>query len=388
MRPVPDQTRAHCYRCDRPERLCLCDAVEPLPNGVRVHVLQHRAERRNALGTVRLLRVGLDAVDVHVLDPHGRSAAVPPVPLPPGAGLLYPSDDAQDLDALPPAARPSDLVVLDGTWSHAHRLHRDNDWIQALPHYKLSPTAGSRYRIRAEPRHECLSTVEAVVAALRVLEPSLEGTERLLHAFDRMIDAQIAVEASHVASPRRVRRHARPSRAVPAALRRAPEDVLVVVAEAAPDARTWGSPFEAARLVAMTLDGARVFDGLMTSTTAPDDTTLRQYGLDAQAWANAAPPSEVWARFAAFCARDQPVTLVTWGPWTGRFLQRRMPEAAHVALKAVWANLCKATVSSVSSVLTEQGLDATPVPLPGRAGARVGQIHALARHIVASATDR
>jgi DTW domain-containing protein YfiP len=125
--------------------MCLCDVVPRLAARTRVHVLQHPRERRHPLGTVRLLQLALPELREHVLE-LDRSRATP-VDLPAGAGLLYPSEDARPLE---PGAL-QDLVVLDGTWSQAKMLYRDNAWLRALPHYALSPTEGSRYRIRPEP---------------------------------------------------------------------------------------------------------------------------------------------------------------------------------------------------------------------------------------------
>ena len=87
------------------------------------------------------------------------------------AGLYMRSDDkrrTRDLAELPPGEAPAHLVVIDGTWDQAHRVYRDNAWIRALPHYRLHPDAPSNYRIRREPRFECLSTLEAVAIAIRI----------------------------------------------------------------------------------------------------------------------------------------------------------------------------------------------------------------------------
>ena len=41
----------------------------------------------------------------------------------------------------------SHLLVLDGTWSQARALYRQNPWLTGIPHFQLSPEAPSRYRI-------------------------------------------------------------------------------------------------------------------------------------------------------------------------------------------------------------------------------------------------
>ncbi|MDH4016770.1 MAG: DTW domain-containing protein, partial [Actinomycetota bacterium] len=96
--------------------------------------------------------------------------------------------------------QPPALVVLDGTWSQARNLHRANPWLHDLPHYSLRPLAPTRYRIRKAPRPEYVSTLEAIVRALELLEPETRGLDRLLGVFDTMIDRQLAREGRN---PRR-----------------------------------------------------------------------------------------------------------------------------------------------------------------------------------------
>ena len=110
----------------------------------------------------------------------------------PGAALLFPGPSAIDLAELPPDQRPDPLVVVDGTWPNARRIVRLNPWLSELPRVALSPSAPGNYRIRQARRPEVqLSTVEAIVAALRLLEPDNEEPLQLLQAFDTMIDRQI-----------------------------------------------------------------------------------------------------------------------------------------------------------------------------------------------------
>jgi DTW domain-containing protein len=174
----------------RPQRSCICDLVRPVDNRTRVMIVQHGAERRHPFGTARLARVGLRNAEVFVAhrDDAGRNCC-PPRALP-GAALLYPAPGAVRLDLLPEP--PRTLVVLDGTWSTAAKLRRDNAWLQALPTVALAPAAPGRYRIRRAPRPDVqLSTIEAIVAALGAIEPETPGLAGLLAAFDGMIDRQI-----------------------------------------------------------------------------------------------------------------------------------------------------------------------------------------------------
>lgn len=387
MLPLDDEPRPHCYRCDKPQSMCVCEAVPRVDNQVGVHILQHARERRHSIGTARLLKLGLKAVDVHVLHYWSTSAACDPIAFPPGAGLLYPGDNARDLGTLPPDERPKHLVVIDGTWAHAHRIYRDNPWIQAMPHFSLTPTEASRYRIRNEPRAECLSTLEAVVQALRLVEPTLEGTEGLLEAFDAMIDDQIAAQDRAGSNVRVVKKPRRNQPLLAPGLLRPPGDVIVVFAEAAPRQPT-GQAHNPLRLSALTLDGAQPFDAVIDTVVPPDSYLLERLGLTEADLDGSQPISQVTAAFEAYCAagRDgRGVTLVAWSPWTLRWLQARFPLADHVLLKSEWANRAPGQTPGVVDVVQGLGLSPTAVSIPGRSGERLGHAHALAQHLVATA---
>jgi DTW domain-containing protein YfiP len=110
----------------------------------------------------------------------------------PHTALLYPADGARDLAMIPAGARPRHLVLLDGTWFLAKKIYDAHPWLQALPRIGVTPRAPSRYRVRREPRPHCLGTLEAIVEALRILEPETPGLDGLLRSFDAMVDRQMA----------------------------------------------------------------------------------------------------------------------------------------------------------------------------------------------------
>jgi len=365
--------------------MCLCSLLTPIHNAVGVHVLQHPHERRHHIGTARLLRLGLADVRVHVLGQSGKSAASVPVDLPDGAGLLYPSADARDLSTLTVSEKPEHLVVIDGTWTHAHRVFRDNPWISAMPRYCLPAGEGSRYRIRPEPRLECLSTVESVVAALRILEPDLGGTEMLVSAFEAMIDAQIEASARRSPDTQRFRVRRRPPRPVPDVLLAPDARIVVVFTEAAPRRTDVSRTRPPLRLSAVSLDGARVFDRLIRVTPAPGAYLAEKMGLELSALHAGKPSLEVMAAFQEFCEpshEGSPLVLVAWNVKTFRWFEESMDNVRCVALKGVWANLTRTRIPELEILVNALGLAPIKLPVNGRAGRRLTNAHAMARHIL------
>jgi DTW domain-containing protein YfiP len=365
--------------------MCLCSYLRPIPNAVGVHILQHRREHRHALGTVRLLRLGLASVHVHVLDLQGNGGVSTPVALPAGAGLLYPSADARDLATLAEEERPAHLVVIDGTWAHANRIYRDNPWISSLPRYSLSPSEGSRYRIRAEPRLECLSTVESVVAALRCLQPDLEGTEMLDSAFDRMIDAQIAASAQESTFVRKKRVRRRVCQAVPDVLAATDARIVVVYGEASPLRPRDPQPRTPIRFSATTLDGEAVFDRMVQTRNALSTHQAAHLELEVHCFDTAQPLDEVMGAFREFCegaSGGAPIVLVSWGVWTHRWLQATMGDVPCIFLKGVWANVSRDRVPDLDVLVSALGIATQELSLRGRAGRRLSHACAMTRHIL------
>jgi hypothetical protein len=131
--------REQCYICHKPRLACVCGLVTPCDNRSPLLILQHPRERFHALGTARLLRLGLSRAEVRVWPPKDPRCREP-LPLPPGAALLYPSAGARRLDLVPAGERPKALVVLDATWPHARAIYRATPWLHEVPHVALSPT--------------------------------------------------------------------------------------------------------------------------------------------------------------------------------------------------------------------------------------------------------
>lgn len=183
-------SRPQCSRCLRPVTHCLCALIPSLDSRTRVLLLQHPSEVNHALNTARLAALGLNNAQLVVgevfedlpslLNPTGYQACV-----------LFPADDAQPLQAYRPGDKPLLLVVPDGTWRKARKLLHLNPWLAALPRVTLPEGATSRYRLRKAPAPGALSTVEAIVQALQVLEAPVSFAP-LLKPFDALIEGQIA----------------------------------------------------------------------------------------------------------------------------------------------------------------------------------------------------
>ena len=183
-------SRPQCSRCLRPATHCLCALIPSLDSRTRVLLLQHPSEVNHALNTARLAALGLKNAQLvvgEVFDDLSTLLSVPGYQ----ARLLFPADDAQPLQAYVPPDQPLLLVVPDGTWRKARKMLHLNPLLAALPRVTLAQGAVSRYRLRKAPGPGALSTIEAIVQALQLLEAPA-SFDPLLKPFEALIEGQIA----------------------------------------------------------------------------------------------------------------------------------------------------------------------------------------------------
>ena len=184
-------SRAQCSRCLRPQTHCLCALIPQLDSRTRVLLLQHPSEVGHALNTARLADLGLLNAELRVGEVFEDLATLLN---PPGyqARLLFPGEGAQLIDTAEPSdeSLPWLLVVPDGTWRKARKLLHLNPLLAQLPRVTLPEGAVSRYRLRKAPGPGALSTLEAIVQALEILEAPTSFAP-LLRPFEALIEGQI-----------------------------------------------------------------------------------------------------------------------------------------------------------------------------------------------------
>lgn len=380
MKVVAPVHRAVCSRCLRPTRVCVCALLPALAPVTRVLILQHPRERRMAIGTARMAsrclsgsivvtgtRLDDDERVVRALDDPARPAV-----------LLWPGPGAKDLAVERPGG-PVTLVVVDGTWTTARKLLDLNPRIAALARYALSPTTPSEYRIRREPRAECLSTIEALSNALGRLEGEPERYGAMMTPFRAMIDAQLS-EMARGPRPRDTSRLVLKRRKVwsmPERLRD-PSRVVLVAAEA----NAWPldaadrHPDEIVHLLAVRADGGAAYERLARPEHPPAPAVARHTGIALDELLGGGSRAELAASFAAFL-RDGDV-LATWGTYAPRRLAAEglVRGIESFDLRRIAADAMRASPGSIEACVARLGLDA-PTLGRGRGGRRLGHIRAV-----------
>jgi DTW domain-containing protein YfiP len=178
---------------------CLCALARPTAHRTEVLVLQHPQEQRQAKNSVALLRLSLAHCEVVVGERFAPEALAALLQRPGwDTRLLYPDVPAAPAPSAPqtPALAPLRLVVIDATWRKSLRMLLEHPGLAVLPRLSLHTPAPSCYgAIRVARRADQVSTLEATVQALAMLEGPSFDPAPLLDAFGRFV-AGVAFRAS------------------------------------------------------------------------------------------------------------------------------------------------------------------------------------------------
>ncbi len=386
--PVDFEPRAVCARCRRPLGVCYCAHLVSIDTRTRVVLLQHPRERDVPIGTARIARLCLPNSELHVGVDFGGSSALRRALADPArpAALLFPSDGARGVLTDPPAG-PVTLVVVDGTWSQARKLVRENPFIAKLPRYAFRAPTPSEYRIRREPDEAFVSTIEALVHVLGVLEGDPARLRALLAPFRAMVGKQVAFAANVHRARVRHEKAPRPPRTspVPVALAERRPSVVCVTGEA----NAW--PYRSRQLRTAHRDELVHWVAHRPATGESLDVIVRpqgplapstppQIGLAADAIHGGVTLPELLEAWRGF-VRDDDV-VCSWGHYAvGLFAAAggELP-GTRVDLRAVSRALLRDRVGTMEALL--ERLDTAPASSGtlgrGRAGVRVAQLARIA----------
>jgi len=181
-----------CLQCQRPCNACICAFCCNINNKTPVLVLQHPNEVKQSKGTVALLQRSLRACQVIVGEDFSKNSELNKLLTTHHALLLYPSEQAQALglmmnelnlsDSSVSKAKPSLLIIIDGTWKKAYRMFMLSKNLHSLMQVCLPAylADNGQYLIRKVAKKNALSSLEATCYALALLEGELNSTCQII----------------------------------------------------------------------------------------------------------------------------------------------------------------------------------------------------------------
>ncbi len=97
-----------------------------------------------------------------------------------GVALVYPGVASENSPVRDDITR---LVIIDGTWHEARKIHQRSPYLLTIPRIGLTTGVKSRYNLRKNQKEEGLCTAECVIEVLRLFGNHEEAellTERFL----------------------------------------------------------------------------------------------------------------------------------------------------------------------------------------------------------------
>ena len=167
------KTKDPCPICYLTRPLCICDSIPRLDLDTRVCLIVHVNELKRSSNTGRLALRALVNSEMRV---RGESKEVLDLrdllTREYRTFLFYPSEDAVELDRELVARdrTPIQLIVPDGTWRQARKVHSRHHELKDVPRVKISTPDSSKFQLRAQHRPEGMATLQAIAHGLGVIE--------------------------------------------------------------------------------------------------------------------------------------------------------------------------------------------------------------------------
>jgi DTW domain-containing protein YfiP len=353
----------------------------------RVLILQHPRESSVRVGTARLAELGLVNLRRHVGIEFADCAPVRAAladPLAPPI-LLFPGEGTKDLTREAPTG-PTTLVVIDGSWSEAAKTLRRNPELARLPRYGLGAGPPSRYRIRHQPRADCLSTIEAIARALSILECDDRLAGEILRPFEALVEQQLRFASERAAH----RHHQRPRsprpRPRPEWLAERAENLVVGYGEANawPRNSELGAYPEIVHWAAERLLTGERFEAFVAPRRPLSPTFTVHTGLPRDRVKNGEPFALFCRRWEAFLAPGD--LLCGWGLYSSGVLRAagtRLPE--QLDLRLVARRYLGHKPGEVERSAAELGEEPSTPWVDGRTGIRLAALASVARGLLRAA---
>ena len=190
--------------------MCLCQWIQPIENSIEIGILQHPTETAQIKGTAKIATLSLQHCRLWVGEDFTAEKTLHDWLAKGTVLMLYPQtqalNESNKVDnravtyeieqvLLQEHGVNLKILVLDGTWRKTHKILMQNAFLQFINRLALHPRHPSNYQIRKQ-RKAGLSTIEAIYQTLSQLEQNETKFLPLMHAFQKMIDQQLAYRST------------------------------------------------------------------------------------------------------------------------------------------------------------------------------------------------
>lgn len=184
------KTNDPCPRCGLGRALCLCSLIPELNLNTFLSLVIHSKELKRTTNSGRLAIHALSNSEMIVRGAKADLDSAPREILKAGFTplLFFPADDATELteDFVRGLAKPVQLIVPDGNWRQASKVHSRIPEFASVRRVKISAANEGLAHLRAEHRPEGMSTLEAIARAIGIIE-SREAEAALLRLYSEKL---------------------------------------------------------------------------------------------------------------------------------------------------------------------------------------------------------
>jgi DTW domain-containing protein YfiP len=184
------KAKERCSVCGASLTLCMCADMPRLKLRTKVSLVIHHRELSRSSNTGLLAVQSLVNSELRIRGESRETLDLRDLLSTQYRTLLfYPSPNALELDRklICQDSRPIQLIVPDGTWRQARKIHSRHPELKNIPRVKISTPNHAIFQLRAQSRPERMATLQAIACALRVIEGDLAAA-RLMKLYEARID--------------------------------------------------------------------------------------------------------------------------------------------------------------------------------------------------------
>ena len=187
------KTVTPCQGCYLHQDRCVCQSNPHLTLKTKISLIVHAKELKRTTNTGRLALAALTNSEMRIRG-HERSTLDLSDLLTPEyqTFLFYPADDALELDQklIESTKLPIQLIVPDGNWRQASKVHYRHHELKDIPRIKISTPNQAEFHMRAETTEAGMATLEAIAHALGIIEGE-EVKQKLLYFYQQKLEGTL-----------------------------------------------------------------------------------------------------------------------------------------------------------------------------------------------------
>lgn len=167
------KTQDPCQDCFLHKDRCICDTFPHLSLKTKITLIIHSKELKRTTNTGRLAAKALSNSEVRIRGKEHEALDLSDLLSPSyRTFLFYPSDNALELnyELVSSSSLPIQLIVPDGNWRQASKVHYRHHELNHIPRVKISTPNPAGLHMRAETNESGMATLEAIAYALGIIE--------------------------------------------------------------------------------------------------------------------------------------------------------------------------------------------------------------------------